>query len=278
MIVKVTPAEYSLMREYIETNCGIRLEKNKEYLIESRLTDLVIETGCKTFREFHAKAKSDKTGKIKDRIVDAMTTNETLFFRDKSAWQYLKEMAVPRILDKAEKGGRARVWSAAASTGQEAYSFLMLLNEGARARGNPNLINKVEILGTDISPSALFLAIAGRYDAMAMKRGTTNNIRNRYFKQSGNVWEFDPVLKKRVTFKTFNLQNSFASLGVFDQILCRYVFIYFSSTFKKELLTKMYRALVPGGVFLMGATESIRGFSDEFKVSHYKGAVINVKE
>ncbi|MFO7751187.1 MAG: protein-glutamate O-methyltransferase CheR [Desulfobacteraceae bacterium] len=277
MIVKISQLEYSLMQKFIEEQCGILLEKGKEYLIESRLTDLVVENGCRSFKEFHEKAQSDNPGKLRDRIVDAMTTNETLFFRDKSTWVYLKEVAVPRLLDMAEKGGRPRVWSAAASTGQEAYSLVMLLNEGAQARQKPHLLDKIEILGTDISTSALFLAIAARYDNMAMGRGTTPSIKKRYFTRTGNVWEFDQTLKKRVTFKQFNLQNSFISLGTFDLILCRYVAIYFSKIFKRKLFSKMFRALNGKGVFLLGATESLRGFSDEFRVTHYKDAVINEK-
>ncbi len=190
-MLKINSSEYSLMKKYIEEHCGIRLEKGKEYLIESRLTDLVIENGCSSFKEFYEKVKSGNSGKLRDRIVDAMTTNETLFFRDKSTWKYLREVGVPGLLDKAEKGGKVRIWSAAASTGQEAYSLLMLLNDGANERKKPHLLDKIEILGTDISTSALFLAIAARYDSMAMSRGTTPDIKERYFTKTGNVWEFD---------------------------------------------------------------------------------------
>ncbi len=275
--MKINSSEYALMRKYIEEHCGIRLEKGKEYLIESRLTDLVVENGCDSFKAFYEKAASDNSGKLRDRIVDAMTTNETLFFRDKSTWQYLREVGVPGLLDKAEKGNRVRVWSAAASTGQEAYSLLMLLNDGANERKKPHLLDKIEILGTDISTSALFLAIAGRYDSMAMSRGTTPETKERYFTKTGNVWEFDRQLKKRVTFRQFNLQNSFVSLGTFDLILCRYVAIYFSEDFKRRLFSKMFRALNSKGVLLLGATESLRGFSNEFRISYYKDAVINEK-
>lgn len=276
-MLKVNQLEYALMQKYIEEQCGIRLEKGKEYLIESRLTDLVIENGCKSFKEFHSKAQSDSSGKLRDRIVDAMTTNETLFFRDNSAWEYIKEVAVPMLLDKAEKGEKARIWSAAASTGQEAYSLLMLLHDMVKTRGKPDLLDKIEIIGTDISTSALFLAISARYDSMSVARGTPQDKKKNYFTQNGNVWEFDQVLKKRVTFKQFNLQNNFRSLGVFDLILCRYVAIYFSNLFKRELFSKMSRALKPGCVLMLGATESLRGLSKDFKIMYHKDAVINEK-
>ena len=276
-MLKVTKLEYALMQKYIEEQCGIRLDKGKEYLIESRLADLAIENDCKSFKEFHSKAKADFSGKLKDRIVDAMTTNETLFFRDLSAWRYIKEVAIPMLLDKAEKGQKARIWSAAASTGQEAYSLLMLLNEAAEARKKPQLLDKIEIIGTDISTSALFLAIAARYDSMTIARGTPADKKIKYFTQNGNVWEFDQILKKRVAFKHFNLQSSFASLGIFDLILCRYVAIYFSDIFKRELFSKMTKALRPGSVIMLGATESMRGLTKELKISYYKEAVINEK-
>jgi len=276
-MLKVNQLEYGLMQKYIEEQCGIRLEKGKEYLIESRLTDLVLENGCNSFKEFHSKAQSDSSGKLKERIVDAMTTNETLWFRDQSAWEYIKEVAVPMILDKVEKGQKARIWSAAASTGQEAYSLLMLLHASAKVRGKPHLLDKIEIIGTDISTSALFLAISARYDSIAIGRGLPMDKKQNYFSKCGNVWAFDQVLKKRVSFKQFNLQNSFISLGKFDLILCRYVAIYFSDLFKRELFSKIARVLNPKCVLLLGATESLRGLSEDFKITYYKDAVINEK-
>ena len=206
-----------------------------------------------------------------------MTTNETLFFRDNSAWEYIKEIAVPLLLDKAEKNKKVRIWSAAASTGQEAYSLLMLLHDMAKVRGKLHLLDKIEIIGTDISTSALFLAISARYDAMTIARGTPPDKKQTYFTQNGNVWEFDQILKKRVTFRQFNLQNSFVSLGKFDLILCRYVAIYFSEQFKRKLFSKMAQSLNSGCVLMLGATESLRGLSDDFKIRYYKDAVLNEK-
>ncbi|MBF0235411.1 MAG: protein-glutamate O-methyltransferase CheR [Desulfamplus sp.] len=265
------------MQKYIEDQCGILLEKGKEYLIESRLTDLAVENGATSFTEFLSKAQSDYSGKLRDRIVDAMTTNETLWFRDHSAWEYIKEVAVPMLLEKSEKGERVRVWSAAASTGQEAYSLLMLLHDAAEARGKPHLLYQVEILGTDVSTSALFTATSARYGTMAVSRGMPDDKKQVYFRKSGNEWEFDQVLKNRVTFKLFNLKNSFASLGLFDLILCRYVAIYFSDSFKRELFSKMSKVLKPGCVLILGATESLRAFSQDFTITYYKDAVINQK-
>ena len=274
-MIKINQSEYTLMTKFIEEQCGICLAKNKEFLIESRLSDLAIETGCKSFNAFHLKAKSDNSGKLKERIVDAMTTNETLWFRDVNSWKYLKEVAIPDLITKAEKGEKIRIWSAAASTGQEAYSLLIMFHEAIKKIRKLHLLDKLEIVGTDISTSSLFLAMSARYNQMAMSRGMPEDIKKTYFTQKEHVWEFDQELKKRVKFKNFNLLNSFATLGKFDLILCRYVAIYFSDSFRTKLFSKIARALNPEGVLLLGATESVRGFTEEFKISHYKNVVIN---
>jgi len=277
-MIKIIEAEYLLMKKYIEENCGIYLEKGKEYLIESRLSDLAIQNGCDSFQEFHAKAKKDFGGKLRDQIVDAMTTNETLWFRDDSVWEYLKKILIPKIVNSVVETGKVRIWSAASSTGQEAYSLAMLIDEEAKSRGLSSIMSNVEILATDISSSALFLAKMGRYDSIAIKRGLPPDKKEKYFTKSGNVWCFDQDLKKRVQFKKFNLQNSFVSLGTFNLILCRYVMIYFSPLFKKEIFKKIAGALKPKGILLLGASETLRDFSDDFDISYYKNALINTKK
>ena len=259
IVLKVKPPEYARMQQFIDEQCGIILGTGKEYLIESRLGDLAVENGSHSFADFLSKAQSDSSGRLKDQIVDAMTTNETLWFRDRSVWEYIEEIAIPQLINKVENGGKVRVWSAAASTGQEPYSLLMLLHEAVKSMGKTDLMNRIEILGTDISSTALVTAQSGRYGGMAINRGMSDDKKRNYFTQKGNEWEFDQQLKKSVTFKRFNLQNSFTSLGTFDLILCRYVAIYFSIPFKRELFSKIAKVLKPGCALLLGATESLRG-------------------
>ncbi len=276
-MLRITDPEYVLMKTYIEEHCGVHLEEDKEYLIESRLSDLVAASGCRSFQEFHFKARTDLSGRLRDQIVDAMTTNETSWFRDKGAWEYLAEVAAPDLLDRAAEAGGAQVWSAAASTGQEPYSLAMLLEEEALRRGRPSLAARVEIMATDISTSALLTAMAGRYDAIAMNRGLAEERRERYFVREGRSWVLDPRIRERVSFKKFNLQNPFIFARPFDLVLCRYVSIYFSEGFKRDLFAKTASVLRPGGVLLLGATESLREFSREFEISYYKNAVINTR-
>jgi len=278
-MITVTEPEYELLKQFIEKHCGIVLEKGKEYLIETRLSELVKEVGAKSFQDFHYKAKTDQTGHLRDRIIDAMTTNETSWFRDASAWDYLQKKAIPDLINRMISGEKVRVWSAAASTGQEAYSLAMLFYEILHQRGMLKYLSQVEILGTDISSSAIKTARSGRYDAIAIQRGLPQDKKTRYFKQDANFWGIIPEIKNVVSFKEFNLQNSFMGLGQFDLVLCRYVTIYFSEIFKRELFEKFYKALKrPKDILLLGATESLRGFSDKFDIEYYQNAMINLKK
>jgi len=278
-MINVSEPEYLLLKQFIETHCGIVLEKGKEYLIETRLSELAKEVGADSFQDFHLKAKKDKSGHLRERIIDAMTTNETSWFRDNSAWEFLKKKAVPELINRMAKGDKIRVWSAASSTGQEAYSLAMLFYEILQYRNMLEYLNHFEILGTDISSSAITTARSGRYDSIAIQRGLPGEKQSRFFKVDGNHWEIIPEIKKLVSFKEFNLQDSFMNLGQFDMILCRYVSIYFSEQFKKELFAKFARALKrPNDVLLLGATESLRGFSDSFNIEYYQNAMINLKK
>ena len=275
--MKLAGNEFELLKSFVEKHCGIHLDPGKEYLIETRLTDIAVENECKTFFEFYQKAQSDTTGKLRNRIVDAMTTNETYFYRDDNLWNYLREVAVPELLRKAASGP-VRVWSAAASTGQEAYSVAILFDELARAQGTPSLTRNLEIVGTDISSAALFLAIAGRYDTLAIRRGLSDERRQRYFSESGSVWVLSDEIKSRAKFRRFNLMDSLAPLGNFDLVLCRYVAIYFQDDFKKDLFKRIAGVLKPGCPLLLGATETLRGHSDEFEPTVHKNCTAFVRK
>jgi chemotaxis protein methyltransferase CheR len=271
--VKLAGGEFDLLKGFIEKHCGIHLEAGKESLIEARLSGMAGETGCRSFYDFYQKAQADVTGKLRTRIVEAMTTNETFFFRDDNLWTYMKEVAVPELLRKAA-GSMVRVWSAASSTGQEAYSVAMLFDELARAQGTPTLTRNLEIIGTDISSAALFLAIAGRYSTVAVQRGLTEERRSRYFTASGSVWALSDEIKSRAKFRRFNIMDSLAPLGTFDLVLCRYVAIYFEDNFKKFLFHRIAGVLKPGCPLLLGATETLRGLSDEFATTVHKNCTV----
>jgi len=275
--IAINQEEFILMREYIQKECGIVIGDEKMYLVESRLARLVVETDSKSFKEFYLKAKSDISQKIKNKIVDAMTTNETLWFRDIKPWKILEDIVIPKFISDLKSGRKTQIniWSSACSTGQEPYSFAILLKEALlRERSiNPE---QFKILGTDISPSALYMGISGRYNSIAMSRGMQDRFaifKDKYFRQQDTVFEIDENIKKMVVYKKFNLQMPFTNLPEFDLIFCRNVAIYFSAEFKKELFKKIYMKLNKDGFFFIGSTESLIGYSSDFEQIEYQRGV-----
>ena len=269
--LKVSDVEFKQLRDYIESQCGISITEEKKYLIESRLTRLVVENGVTTFGEFIRKVVGSRDPKLRERIVDAMTTNETLWFRDTSPWQALRQSILPEFAKQAATipSKRFRIWSAACSTGQEPYTIAMSIDDFSTApNGHILSPSQVEIVATDISPSALFIAMSGRYDKISMNRGFEGEwarFRDKYFETKGRASAISPSIKSRVKFQKFNLQDDFSSLGKFDLIFLRNVAIYFSETFKKNLFEKLARSLNPRGQLILGSAESLAGYSTRFK-------------
>lgn len=266
--------EFKLLRDLIEKLCGIALGDEKAYLIETRLAGLLAENGCADFGSFYRLVSQDPNPRLRDKIVDAMTTNETLWFRDTHPFVILREQLLPRLAEGLISGNRfrIRIWSGACSTGQEPYSIAMSIHEFCNA--NPGVRpEQFEIMATDISPSALMLAKLGRYDHAAVSRGLPDHLRNRYFRQDGNVWVAGEELKRLITFKKFNLQDSMEPLGRFDIVFMRYVTIYFSDPFKQQIYQGVARLLAPEGNLIISAVESLRGICGDFsQLSHAGGS------
>ena len=279
MKIQIGNEEFRLLRDYIQKSCGILVGDEKDYLVESRLSNLVIQSGCTTFRDFYLKAKNEPQSGLRDKIVDAMTTNETLWFRDGHPFRILNEKILGEYREQVlqKKRSKIRIWSAACSTGQEPYSVAMTINEYLKKQTvlKPEMF---EILATDISPTALFLAINGRYDNIAISRGLPQEMLDRYFEKNGRVTGIKDTIKKMVKFKKFNFQDNFTLLGKFDIIMCRYVAIYFSETFKRDVFSKMADALSPGGYFFLGASESMGMYSNRFEMlEHNKGLYYRIR-
>jgi chemotaxis protein methyltransferase CheR len=262
---QLTDTEFRQLREYIEKNCGIALGDEKTYLVENRLVGLLAETGSSTYADLYHKAVHQPQLGLRDKIVDAMTTNETSWFRDQYPFEILEQIILPHYAQEIASGKRRkiRIWCTACSTGQEPYGIAMVVQEYARK--NPSFpLQSAEIVGTDISPTVLFLALAGRFDQIAMSRGMPQNIRDRYFEQNGRLWVLNEKIRKMVTFKKLNLQDDFISLGRFDVIFCRNVMIYFSDVFKRQLFSRFTAVGNPGAYLFLGASESITNYSDKF--------------
>ncbi|MDH5559910.1 MAG: protein-glutamate O-methyltransferase CheR [Deltaproteobacteria bacterium] len=264
MIEPLQKNEFNQFRDLLVTVCGIVLKDDQDYLVETRLTELLYEENLKSFSELYDKIKIDH--EMLSRVVDLMTTNETLWFRDESCWKTIEKLILPRLIKKARDGGqKVRIWSAASSTGQEAYSFVLLLMEMLDRTGEKGLLDRFEIKGTDISVSAVFLAKKARYDPFTISRGMSPERLAAFFEKDKSTYLLKEEVKSRVEFIQFNLMNSFSSLGKFDLVFCRNVAIYFSNEFKQELFRKISQILHPDGNLMMGATESLFGLNTNFE-------------
>ncbi len=274
MTTTISREEFLLLRGYIHDTCGILVGDEKSYLVESRLKSLMNETDCKNFKEFYIHAKKNGGMGLRDKIVDAMTTNESLWFRDKHPFNSLQKTLLPEFLKniKTGKKEKIRIWSAGCSTGQEPYSIAMTVMEFIRENHilHPSV---VEIFATDISNSALFLAMNGKYDSFTISRGLPEEMKKKYFDADNDIYSIKADVKKFVEFNRFNLQDSFQSLGKFDIIFCRNVAIYFSQDFKKTLFSKYAASLNSGGTFFLGASESMLNYSSAFQTIKSDGAI-----
>ena len=271
-MIKLQPDEHQVMADYIYSLCAITLDQTKGYLIESRLSHLVEDLGCRSFRDLMARAKAETDGAIKRRIIGGITTNETLFFRDTAPFDLLRHKLIPEMVDRRKSsGGNApvRVWSAACSTGQEIYSVAMVLKE---VLGDPHRYG-VRLLGTDISDEAVAAASKGIFTQVEMSRGLTDGVRMKYFRPVVGGWQIADELRALVSFKKRNLMADFGELGRFDVIFCRNVAIYFNERDKIALFTRLDRALERNGILLVGAMESLSGICPQFESKRYERAV-----
>ena len=265
MTARLTPEAFRRMRELLERCSGIALGEEKGYLVESRLAGLVAECGCADFEVFHRLAAQPGQDRLRERMVDAMTTNETLWFRDGHPFTILRERLLPPLGARLLEGGRnrIRIWSAASSTGQEPYSIAMTVHEFCRA--TPGLRpEQFEILASDISPTALAQAKAGRYDPAALARGLSQARRDRFCHPDGRFWAVNEEVKRLVSFRRFNLQEPLAPLGHFDIVFLRYVCIYFAEPFRRRLCRDLARLLAPDGHLVISAVESLREADGDF--------------
>lgn len=251
----ISEKEFALFRDYISTSCGIEIAPEKAYLIETRLSRILAESKLPSFEALYHRIMSCEDREMNERIIDAITTHETLWFRDASPWKVLEEAALPYYVEKLLSGERTsvRIWSAASSTGQEPYSIAMCIDRYLKRHGVRGVsLAQFKILATDISRMAIDIAARGRYDAISIRRGLDDASRAEYFTQEGAAWQIDERIRQSVRFERFNLQNSAAALGVFDIIFCRYVLIYFSEDLKQGLARRLHAALADDGLMFTG--------------------------
>lgn len=267
----ITPQEYQAFRAFLEKESGIVLGENKQYLVSSRLRSLLTELNLKSVRELLNLLQSNNDMRLRQRIIDSMTTHETLWFRDQYPFESLKRMILPELV--RHKIPTIRIWSAACASGQEPYSISMICQEYRREYPRHPLGN-VQILATDISPTILKAAKEGIYESLALGRGLTSDRRDRFFDAIGDKAAVKPEIKQQVTFRELNLMNPFIGLGRFHVIFCRNVMIYFSDDLKADILNRIAGVLEPDGYLFLGGSEAISRYSDKFEVARAFGGMV----
>ena len=267
--------EFMLFRNYIIKISGIVIPPEKAYLVETRLSKLMLDSGAASFTEFYDYIVSNFDPSMSQKIIDAMTINETMWFRDAMPWNVLERVTLPALVEELVSGRKSkiRIWSAAVSTGQEVYSAVMCVDDYLNKNKIKNVsLSNFDFFATDISSRVLNVAKAGKYDKIGIMRGLTDHYKSKYFESNGSVWELSPKIKDAVRFECFNLQDSFKTLGAFDIIFCRYVLIYFSDELKREIALKMRDSLVDGGLLFTGNYILYDLFKDDFDTKPYSNS------
>ena len=257
----MTPLDYDYLRKLLKERSGLVLSADKQYLVESRLLPLARKVGAPHLSELVAKLKAPGAEPLIVDVVEAMTTNESFFFRDKIPFEHFREFMVPSLLKARAARRSIRIWCAAASTGQEPYSLAMILKEmAAQVSGW-----RIEIIATDLSNEVLEKARAGLYSQFEVQRGLPVQMLVKYFTQAGETWQISPEIKAMVQYRPLNLLVDFSHLGSFDVVFCRNVLIYFDQVTKVGVLERLARITEPDGYLVLGAAETVVGLTEVFK-------------
>ncbi len=274
-MLEMDQAEFRLWARYVYDISGIFLEPAKAYLVESRLGPLLQEYGCRTFSDLYQKSRNDGSRNIEKKIIDQITTKETLFFRDSYPFEMLKFKILPELIDRKTRQAYSccpvslRIWSAGCSTGQEVYSIVIALKEVLDDLKKYNLM----VLGTDISSTAIARASYGTYNKIEMDRGLSREQIEKYFIREGEGWKVKDEVRAMATFKKMNLMEPFAGLGKFDIIFCRNVAIYFTMDDRKKLFRNIENVLTSDGRLIIGSTESLTDVAPQFEPMRYLRSV-----
>jgi chemotaxis protein methyltransferase CheR len=257
----VTPIDYDYLRRLLRERSGLVLTADKQYLVESRLLPVARRASLANLADLVQRLRAPGAEALVVEVVEAMTTNESFFFRDKIPFEHFRDTIVPALIAARAAQRRIRIWCAAASTGQEPYSLAMALREMG------NLLSgwRVEILATDLSNEVLEKAKAGIYSQFEVQRGLPIQMLVKYFKQTGDLWQLNSDIRAMVQHKQLNLLQDFSHLGTFDVIFCRNVLIYFDQETKASIFERMSRMIEPDGVLALGAAESVVGITDAFR-------------
>jgi chemotaxis protein methyltransferase CheR len=258
----MTPTDYDYLRKLLRERSGLVLSADKEYLVESRLLPVARRAGLSGLADLVLELKKGRRSEpLAADVVEAMTTNETFFFRDKRPFEHFRDIMIPALMAARANVRRLRIWCAATSTGQEPYSLAMYLREMA-----PRLAGwRIEIVGTDLSRDVLAKARSGIYSHFEVQRGLPIALLIRYFTRIGDTWQIAPDIRTMVQFRSLNLLSDFNHLGIFDVVFCRNVLIYFDQATKTDVLDRVARVMSHDGHLVLGAAETVVGLTDSFR-------------
>ncbi|WP_350335131.1 CheR family methyltransferase [Coralliovum pocilloporae] len=252
---------YKFLQEFLKQRSGLVLADDKQYLIESRLMPIARKANLDSVDTLAAKIKTDPRGSLAGQVIEAMTTNESFFFRDKTPFDNFTDVMLPELMEKRRMQKKLRIWCAAASTGQEPYSLGICLKElGAKASGW-----SFEMIGTDLSTQVLEKAKSGVYTQFEVQRGLPIQLLLKYFTQEGELWRINPDMRAMIQYRVLNLLDSYTSLGKFDVVFCRNVLIYFDQATKIDILERIAKQMPEDGYLVLGAAETVVGLTDRFK-------------
>jgi chemotaxis protein methyltransferase CheR len=258
----VTPQHYDYLRRRLKERSGLVLSADKEYLVESRLLPVARKAGFASLGELVQAIMIGNAEVLLTAVVEAMTTNESFFFRDKIPFDHFRSTIMPALLAARRNSRAIRIWCAAASTGQEPFSLAMCLKDMEREIAGW----RIELLATDLSNEVLEKARQGIYSQFEVQRGLPIQLLIKHFTQNGELWQIAPELRAMVKYRQLNLLSDFSQLGTFDLVFCRNVLIYFDQETKINVLNRMARVIAGDGYLVLGAAETVVGLVDSFKV------------
>ena len=257
----MTGSDFDFIRKLLKQRSGLMLSAEKQYLVESRLIPVARRNGIADLSELTRRLRCGADQALTAEVVEAMTTNETFFFRDRIPFDHFQTFILPTLMRSREPYKRIRIWSAAASSGQEPYSLAMAIKESGLACDG----FRIEILATDLSSEMLEKAKAGIYSQFEVQRGLPIHLLVKYFTRSGETWQIAPEIRAMVQFRPLNLLDDFSRLGLFDLALCRNVLIYFDQATKSDVLDRLAHVVAPDGFLILGAAETTIGLTQGFK-------------
>jgi chemotaxis protein methyltransferase CheR len=266
--IELSAENHAFLLQYIHRESGISLGTDKLYLLQTRLLPVVNQEKLKSLDDLCARLRTIPTEGLRRKVVEAMTTHETLFFRDATVFDALRLSILPDLARHRQATQTLRIWSAACSSGQEAYSIAILLLELGYGSWN------VQILGTDLSSKVLARAAAGRFMQIEVNRGMPADLLHRHFERAGADWQIKETVRRMVRFSPADLRDNMHSFGPFDLVLCRNVLIYFDMETRKRILGGIRQTLFPGGYLLLGSSETTFNLDESFKRKTVGSAIV----